>query len=81
DKIFNHPGHPYTQMLMASVPRLDKKWEDVEIELKAKQVPVYQGCPYYGRCPKAKGTCAHNRPPLIEVEADHHIACFQYEAR
>jgi peptide/nickel transport system ATP-binding protein len=79
DKIFKNPEHPYTRMLMASVPRLDKKWEEVEIELRGKQLPVNQGCPYFGRCPEAKSSCAQRRPPLIEIEPDHFVACIKYE--
>ena len=31
-KVFGNPQHPYTQMLLASVPQLHRKWEDVESE-------------------------------------------------
>ncbi len=79
EKIYASPLHPYTQMLMAAVPRLDKKWDDVEIELRAKHAETPGGCVYYGRCPvgdKALG-CDKNRPPLLEAEADHWVACFR----
>jgi len=77
EKIYYNPLHPYTEMLMASVPRLDKKWEEVEVELKAKYSELTGGCVYYGRCPVADkdGDCARNRPALIEVEHDHSVAC------
>jgi peptide/nickel transport system ATP-binding protein len=77
DRIFNDPLHPYTTMLMASVPRLDKKWEDVEVDLKGKQSELTSGCVYYERCPLvAKDeSCARDRPALIEVERDHFVAC------
>ncbi len=77
DRIFNHPLHPYTTMLMASVPRLDKKWEEVEVDLKGKQSTLTSGCVYYERCPLAAKdeSCARDRPALIEVERDHFVAC------
>jgi peptide/nickel transport system ATP-binding protein len=79
DRIFNHPLHPYTKMLMASVPRLDKKWEEegVEADLKAMQSELTSGCVYYERCPLAAKdeSCARDRPALIEVERDHFVAC------
>jgi peptide/nickel transport system ATP-binding protein len=77
DRIFNHPLHPYTAMLMASVPRLDKKWEEVEVDLKAKQSELTSGCVYYERCPLAAKdeSCARDRPTLLEVEGDHFVAC------
>ena len=37
ESIYDSPPHPYTKTLMASVLRLDKKWEDVEVKLQAKQ--------------------------------------------
>jgi ABC-type oligopeptide transport system ATPase subunit len=35
-KVFGNPGHPYTRMLLASVPQLHRKWEDVEAELQQR---------------------------------------------
>jgi peptide/nickel transport system ATP-binding protein len=80
EKIFGDPLHPYTQMLMASVPRLDKKWEEVELALKAKQTLATEGCVYFDRCPSADKElgCDRFRPALVEVEPDHSVACFRY---
>lgn len=77
EKIYENPLHPYTKMLMASVPRLDKKWERVEMELKAKHSELSSGCVYYERCPVAykDGGCAKDRPTLIEAEHEHFVAC------
>lgn len=79
-RIYGSPLHPYTKMLMASVPRLDKKWEEVDIELKAKHSEFTDGCVYYGRCPVADADlgCNRFRPPLVEVESDHFVACYRY---
>jgi peptide/nickel transport system ATP-binding protein len=77
ERIFDHPLHPYTKMLMASVPRLDKKWGKVEVDLKAKHSDLSGGCVYFERCPlpaKDEG-CARDRPALIEIERDHFVAC------
>ncbi len=77
EKIYDNPIHPYTRMLMASVPRLDKKWEDVEIELGAKQEELSTGCVYYERCPKGmrREACRNQRPELVEFEPGHSVAC------
>jgi peptide/nickel transport system ATP-binding protein len=80
EKIYGHPLHPYTKMLMASVPRLDKKWEEVEVELRAIQAELSRGCVYYERCPAAYRSegCERQRPTLIEAESDHYVACGRY---
>lgn len=77
DKIYHNPLHPYTQMLMSSVPRLDQKWEDIEVDLNAQHVMVEHGCVYYDRCPSAeKGeACVCGAPQLVEVETGHFVAC------
>jgi peptide/nickel transport system ATP-binding protein len=77
EKIFENPLHPYTRMLMAAVPRLDKKWEGVEIELRAKQLGLTPGCVYYERCQSANKDedCARDRPVLLEAGPDHLVAC------
>jgi peptide/nickel transport system ATP-binding protein len=77
EKVYYNPLHPYTRMLMACVPRLDEKWEEVEVELKAQQARLPGGCVYYERC-QAVGKderCATEKPPLIKVESDHYVAC------
>lgn len=80
-KIYDNPLHPYTRMLMASVPRLDHKWEQVEVELKAKHSELTPGCVYYGRCPCADQSlgCDNFRPRLVAVEPNHYVACFRYD--
>jgi len=80
DKIYHNPLHPYTTMLMASVPRLDKKWEEVEVALRGQQLETTEGCVYYERCPlpgKNKD-CEMHRPALVEAEDDHLVACARY---
>ncbi len=77
ERIYFNSLHPYTKMLMASVPRLDEKWEEVDVDLKAKQSELTVGCVYYERCPVAHkdAGCAAEKPTLIEVERDHFVAC------
>jgi peptide/nickel transport system ATP-binding protein len=81
ERVYNDPLHPYTRMIMASAPRLDKKWEAVDAELKAKQVELTSGCVYYERCPVADKDlgCDVFRPSLVKVAPDHFVACFRYE--
>jgi peptide/nickel transport system ATP-binding protein len=79
EKIFDKPQHPYTKMLMASVPRLDRKWEEGKAEVKRSEPSLVGGCVFYNRCPVAEKICAGYSPPLNETENDHSVACIHYE--
>ncbi|WP_299029248.1 ABC transporter ATP-binding protein [uncultured Thermanaerothrix sp.] len=79
EKIFHTPLHPYTRMLMDSIPRLDRKWEKGTTLLERKIEEFRGGCPYYERCPVAEKICAIYRPSLTEVDTDHFVACVHYE--
>jgi peptide/nickel transport system ATP-binding protein len=74
-KIFHNPKHPYTQMLMNSVPRLDQKWSTKQLELDERIGNQSKGCVYYSRCPLGDDKCTEDRPGLMEIEEDHFVAC------
>jgi peptide/nickel transport system ATP-binding protein len=82
EKIYSNPLHPYTKMLMASVPRLDKKWDktkNINVEQKVNQFGATSGCIYCERCPVASKDlgCDKFRPMLVELENDHFAACYR----
>ncbi|PSO04728.1 peptide ABC transporter ATP-binding protein [Candidatus Marsarchaeota G2 archaeon ECH_B_SAG-G16] len=74
DDIFHSPLHPYTQALLLSVPRVDKR-----IKLRAipgnipDLVQPPQGCRFHPRCPYAVERCSQEEPGLEKVgsQADH----------
>ena len=73
EKVFNNPKHPYTQMLLESVPRLDKKWGKEEIKPFNETIEIEKGmCKYHDRCPYA-ANCT--QPQLVKVENDPFVAC------
>ncbi len=76
-KIFGNPLHPYTKMLLASVPSLDHRWQSVDVEAQGRLTGAARGCVYFERCPMAgKGPdCQNQSPALVEVESDHFVAC------
>jgi len=82
EKIFENPLHPYTQSLLASVPRLRVKGEEQEEEVIVGEVPspinVPSGCPFHTRCPKVMDVCKRIKPKLIEIEEEHLVACHLY---
>jgi peptide/nickel transport system ATP-binding protein len=76
EKIYSAPRHPYTQMLMNSVPRLDRKWQAANVALKAEKLHHTVGCAYYARCPFAFDKC-REKPPLAEITKGHWVACWK----
>ncbi len=80
EKVFHNPLHPYTKMLLESVPDVNVKWEFKGIEPETEEGAVYsiEGCRYAPRCPKAKDVCFKVRPGLVEVEKNHWVACHLY---
>ncbi|ASJ05583.1 ABC transporter ATP-binding protein [Thermococcus barossii] len=77
EKVFHNPLHPYTKMLLESVPDLNVKWEFRGIEPEKEERGIYEiaGCRYAPRCPRAMEACWKSRPGLHEVEKNHWVAC------
>ena len=87
-RIIENPQHPYVQELINSIPVPDPKvkW-DTDIRLPAEETMRMQdtegtprGCRFYPRCPHGMDVCLEKQPPLIQVEGDHTVACYLYEA-
>ncbi len=79
--IFREPLHPYSQLLIASLPALDRKDAPVGIPgLPPSLLDRRRGCSFSARCPKAFARCVADTPPLREVRPDHWVACHLYEA-
>jgi oligopeptide transport system ATP-binding protein len=80
-ELYRRPAHPYTEGLIASIPRLDQKGKRLEPIRGAppnlKRIP--SGCPFHPRCPRARERCAHDVPPLYEVGGGRRSACHYYE--
>lgn len=81
-KIFGKPLHPYTQSLLASVPRLKTK-ENASVEDVIRgEIPspinAPPGCPFNTRCPHVMEVCRKVKPKLILIEQDHSVACHLY---
>ena len=78
DRVYLHPFHPYTEMLMESVPRLDHRWEEtIRVEKATTPDRPVAGCVYADRCPRAKESCTRQEPELVEAESGHFVACWK----
>lgn len=78
DAIFHNPQHPYTQGLLASVPRLDQISDRLQtISGTVPQATHFpQGCRFADRCEKAESRCREQLPQLESVNGDHRVACW-----
>jgi peptide/nickel transport system ATP-binding protein len=78
DDLYRRPLHPYTQALLAASPRLDPdaRADDgmVEGELPSPLNPP-SGCRFRTRCAYAMDVCSQRRPPLLQVDSGHQVAC------
>jgi peptide/nickel transport system ATP-binding protein len=83
DRVIRTPKHPYTQLLVSSIPVADshRRWgEDTPAEAEAASTIVAggAGCPFAPRCPSAMDICRETRPPLFMPDAHRAAACFLY---
>ncbi|MCW4115887.1 ABC transporter ATP-binding protein [Aurantimonas sp. MSK8Z-1] len=79
DDLFARPAHPYTALLLASVPRLDvaPKATLATIEgLVPSPGDFGEGCRFTDRCPLASERCRAEQPPLFEERPGHRTACW-----
>jgi len=80
EKVFGNPVHPYTQMLIASVPHLHRKWGDVEKAMKASRGEGVGSCLYHDAYPaKAGAKDGTEVPAMASVEDGHFVGCFELE--
>ena len=75
-ELFREPLHPYTQLLIASLPSLDGKGELRGIPgLPPSLLNPPPGCPFHPRCPFVMERCRVEEPVLREVLPGHWVAC------
>ncbi len=78
--IIEKPLHPYTQMLVASLPEVGVRYADKKLSGIPGSPPSLldppTGCRFRARCPLAFAKCAEE-PPFVEVERDHWVACWK----
>lgn len=80
-ELFRDPEHPYTRMLISSIPVVSEQEEALkpqwpwERNLALDSAAVSQGCSFAPRCPFAEQACWVQLPLLAMVRDDHHSAC------
>jgi peptide/nickel transport system ATP-binding protein len=76
--LYYSPQHPYTEALMAAIPKPDPGKRERPIKLPgevASPINPPSGCYFHPRCRYAKDICAVEIPPLKEIEPEHWSAC------
>jgi len=79
--LFRAPRHPYTEALMASVPRMDGTVTRLP-SIEGQPPPLHElpaGCRFADRCAYADEHCRREYPPTMTVGPAHEAACWRIE--
>ncbi len=78
--IMNSPRHPYTKLLISSLPKVGVRYSEKKLTGIPGNPPLLlnppTGCRFRERCPVAFEKCLE-APPFVEVEKGHHVACWK----
>ena len=83
EDIFGRANHPYTQALLAEVPRIDARkrhFTAIKGEIPSSIAPP-SGCHFHPRCPHAMPRCSEEAPVSREIAPGHHSACHLNDRR
>jgi peptide/nickel transport system ATP-binding protein len=83
DEVLTPPYHPYTRLLISSVPEMRIGWLEDTMQKREMAVGIAKGveitavgCPFYNRCPMGiEGTCETQTVPVRELKSGHQISC------
>jgi oligopeptide/dipeptide ABC transporter ATP-binding protein len=81
ERVVQQPQHPYTQLLVGSVPLPDPEhpWEAEPAAAQLGGRMTATSCRFANRCPSAMERCLESRPPLFQTNPDRAAACYLYE--
>lgn len=82
EQVVKQPQHPYTQLLVSSIPLPDPdhQWEEEPpASAIGQQASMAQGCRFAGRCPYAFAPCVAQLPPLFQTDPHRTAACYLYQ--
>ncbi|MBN63373.1 MAG: dipeptide/oligopeptide/nickel ABC transporter ATP-binding protein [Gemmatimonadetes bacterium] len=78
--IFHNPQHPYTQLLISSIPSFETKGEFKGIPgVALSLLDPPSGCLFHPRCPQATERCKAEEPRLAEVAPNQLASCLLHE--
>jgi len=83
-EFFHNPYHPYTQMLLSSIPVVSEEEEKLKLQkiVSTGEIPspvnVPPGCSFHLRCPSRMDICSEVDPVMVEIEEGHTVRCHLY---
>jgi oligopeptide transport system ATP-binding protein len=77
EDLFRRPLHPYTQLLLKAIPKLDpaQRSEEAFAKEEPRILPSQRGCLFQPRCPHSKEKCQSDEPLLLDEGEAHLVAC------
>lgn len=82
EELISDPKHPYTQMLLASVPDPSRGLRTADVEIKG-EIPdltdLGSGCPFAPRCAHVMDKCHEKMPDVTHLEDGRWVRCYLYE--
>ena len=81
DTIIKSPQHPYTRLLVDSIPwpDINRRWGETDIKAReSESSDQFAGCKFYSRCPFAMEKCK-NPPPLFRLEEFRAVSCYLFD--
>ena len=81
EEVIRHPKHPYTQLLVDSIPRMKatRDWEEDGMVEELDSERKSHGCKFADRCPAVMERCWNSPPPLYRTDLHRAARCFLYE--
>lgn len=82
EELFHHPLHPYTEALLAAVPKPDPRIRGKRVLLTGEVADASNppsGCYFHPRCRYAIDRCKSESPRLREIKPDHQVSCHRAE--
>ncbi|MGZ4333415.1 MAG: ABC transporter ATP-binding protein [Gaiellaceae bacterium] len=81
--IIASPRHPYTKLLIGSLPEVGIRYEERKLTgipgIPPALLEPPEGCRFRDRCPLVSARCK-TRPPFVQVDDRHHVACWEVAA-
>ncbi|HJM54504.1 MAG TPA: ABC transporter ATP-binding protein [Dehalococcoidia bacterium] len=78
-QIFNEPAHPYSEALLASVPKLEERTQRL-YSIEGQPPPLFDlppGCPFAPRCEFVQDVCREAFPVVSTLGEDHTASCWK----